>query len=282
MDSKISRKQTESLERDAVAPPAHWRDIDNGKAIEWGRTSQDYGKYRDIYPASFYQNLLSMGIGLKGQDILDLGTGTGVLPRGLYPNGARFVGTDRSAEQIEVAKSLALEQGMEIAFHAHPAEDTGMPDGVFDVITACQCFLYFDKAIVLPEIKRMLKPGGMFATMWMAWVPGEDAVSSLSEKIILRYNTDWKGAGYTRMGVDEQVWERDGFRVKQVVSYDEKIPFTLDSWVGRIRACRGVGASLTEDKIKAFDSDHRAAMQQAFGDSFEVLHHILLVSLAPL
>lgn len=281
MDSKISRIDTAILKRDAVTPPAHWRDIDNGKAFEWGRTSQDYGKFRDIYPASFYQNLLSMGIGLKGQDILDLGTGTGVLPRGLYPHGARFVGTDRSAEQIEVARALALEQGMEIAFHARPAEDTEMPSAAFDVITACQCFLYFDKAIVLPEIKRMLKPGGLFATMWMAWLPGEDAVSSLSEEIILRYNPDWKGAGYTRMQVDEQAWEREGFRVKQIVSYDEKIPFQLDNWVGRIRACRGIGASLAEDAIIAFDSEHRAAIQQTFGDSFEVLHHILLVSLVP-
>lgn len=84
------------------------------------------------------------------------------------------------------------------------------------------------------------------------------------------------------MEVDEQAWERDGFRVKQIVSYDEKIPFQLENWVGRIRVCRGIGASLTEDKIKAFDNEHRAVMQQAFGDSFEVLHHILLVSLAPL
>jgi Ser/Thr protein kinase RdoA (MazF antagonist)/cyclopropane fatty-acyl-phospholipid synthase-like methyltransferase/ribosomal protein S18 acetylase RimI-like enzyme len=262
-------------------PPAHWRDIDNGKAFEWGRTSQDYGKYRDIYPDSFYRKLLSMGIGLKGQDILDLGTGTGVLPRGLYPHGARFVGTDRSAEQIEVAKALAKEQGMEIAFHARPAEDTGMPDGAFDVITACQCFLYFDKSIVLSEIRRMLRAGGMFATMWMAWVPGEDAVSSLSEAIILRYNPDWKGSGYTRMQVDAKAWEQDGFRVKQVISYDEKIPFQLDNWVGRIRACRGIGASLPEEKIKAFDVEHRAAIRKAFGESFEVLHHILLASFEP-
>ena len=281
MSNEATGELTGEVTGEVTVPPAHWRSIDNGKAFEWGRTSQDYGKYRDIYPVSFYQNLLAMGIGLKGQDILDLGTGTGVLPRGLYPYGARFVGTDRSMEQIEVAKSLSQAQGMDIAFHARPAEDTGMPSGTFDVITACQCFLYFDKSIVLPEIKRMLKTGGMFATMWMAWMPGLDAVSSLSEEIILRYNPDWKGAGYTPMQVDEQAWARDGFRVKQVVSYQERIPFHLESWTGRIRACRGIGASLPEERVQAFDREHRAAIRQTFGESFDVLHHILLVSYEP-
>lgn len=54
--------------------------IDNGKSFDWGRASKDYGRYRDIYPDSFYKNILSLGIGTKGQKILDLGTGTGVLP----------------------------------------------------------------------------------------------------------------------------------------------------------------------------------------------------------
>ncbi|HHW22136.1 MAG TPA: class I SAM-dependent methyltransferase [Clostridiaceae bacterium] len=72
------------------------------------------GRYRDIYPDSFYKNLLSLGIGLKGQSILDIGTGTGVLPRGLYKYGARFVGVDISKEQIETAINISKENGMDI------------------------------------------------------------------------------------------------------------------------------------------------------------------------
>ena len=30
-------------------------DIDNGKNFDWGNTSKDYAKYRDIYPDEFYQ-----------------------------------------------------------------------------------------------------------------------------------------------------------------------------------------------------------------------------------
>ena len=31
------------------------RDIDNGKPFDWGKTSLDYAKFRDIYPKEFYQ-----------------------------------------------------------------------------------------------------------------------------------------------------------------------------------------------------------------------------------
>lgn len=55
--------------------------IDSGKAFDWGRTSGDYARFRDIYPTEFYEKIAARGIGISGQSVLDLGTGTGVLPR---------------------------------------------------------------------------------------------------------------------------------------------------------------------------------------------------------
>lgn len=33
------------------------KNIDHGKAFDWGKTSEDYAKYRDIYPKEFYAKL---------------------------------------------------------------------------------------------------------------------------------------------------------------------------------------------------------------------------------
>lgn len=63
--------------------------IDAGKAFDWGRTSDDYAKYRDIYPEEFYRRIVSRHLCVSGQSVLDLGTGTGVLPRNLYRFGAK-------------------------------------------------------------------------------------------------------------------------------------------------------------------------------------------------
>lgn len=48
--------------------------IDGGKGFDWGKTSSDYAKYRDIYPHEMYKKLNSLGICVLAQHVLDLGT----------------------------------------------------------------------------------------------------------------------------------------------------------------------------------------------------------------
>ena len=125
--------------------------IDAGKAFDWGKVSEAYAKYRDIYPEEFYRKIVDRGLCVQGQRVLDLGTGTGVLPRNLYRYGADWAGTDISPEQIAQAQRLAFEGGMDIDFRAVSAEETDFPDASFDVITACQCFWYFDHEKLVPS-----------------------------------------------------------------------------------------------------------------------------------
>lgn len=65
--------------------------IDNGQNFDFGKTASEYAKYRDIYPKELYDRLLSFGVGKAGSVWLDLGTGTGVIPRGLADNGANIL-----------------------------------------------------------------------------------------------------------------------------------------------------------------------------------------------
>ena len=141
--------------------------IDGGKPFDWGRTSADYARYRDIYPDEFYDAVKSRGLCTDGQRVLDAGTGTGVLPRNMYRFGAKWTGADISEEQIAQAKRLAQEGGMDIDFVACPTEKLGFPDQSFDVITACQCFWYFDHKITSPLFSRMLVKGGRLLVLYL-------------------------------------------------------------------------------------------------------------------
>ena len=69
-------------------------------------------------------------------------------------------------------------------------------------------------------------------------------------------------------------WSEGHFELRGMLVFDEPIPFTRESWRGRIRACRGVGATLSDDQIEAFDREHDALLRTITDGNFSVLHRI--------
>lgn len=253
--------------------------IDKGKEFDWGKTSGDYAKYRDVYPKEFYEKIVARGLCVSGQNVLDLGTGTGVLPRNLYSYGARWTGIDVAENQISEAKRMASEAKMSIDFFTSAAEDAAFPENTFDVITACQCFWYFDHEKLMPNLVRMLRPGGKLLVLYMAWLPFEDEIAGESERLVLKYSPDWSGAGETRKPVWLPDNAQDFFEPVHKEEYDIMVPFTKETWHGRLRACRGVGASLTEEELKRWDREHRELLDRIAPERFEVLHYAAMAEL---
>lgn len=247
--------------------------IDGGKAFDWGRTSAEYAKYRDIYPKEFYQKIIDRDLCTKGQKVLDLGTGTGVLPRNMYQYGATWTGTDISPEQIEQAKRLSEAEGLNIDFIAIPTEDIDFPKESFDVITACQCFWYFDHERVMPKLAELLKQEGKLLILYMAWLPEEDDLAGKSEKIILKYSPSWSGAGEHRHPIWIPDCAYEYFELEDHEEYDLKVPFTRESWHGRMKASRGVGASLNQQELAKWDAEHKKMLEKNAPESFEILHY---------
>ncbi len=253
--------------------------IDGGKAFDWGKTSEDYARYRDIYSEEFYKKITDRGLCVKGQRVLDLGTGTGVLPRNMYRFGADWTGTDISPEQIEQARKLSEAGKMNISFQTVSAEDICFPDESFDVITACQCFWYFDHDKVMPKLARLLRPGGKLLVLYMAWLPYEDEIAGKSEKLVLKYNPGWSGSGETRHPIWIPEIAYKYFELEDHEEYDINVPFTRESWHGRMKACRGVGASLKEKELAKWDSEHRKLLESIAPEKFEILHYAALTIL---
>ncbi len=249
------------------------KNIDRGSGFDFGRVSEDYAKYRDIYPPEFYQNIADRGLCISGQTVLDIGTGTGVLPRNMYRYGARFIGADISPEQIDKARELSLKEKMDINFLVSSAEELPFENNRFDVITACQCFFYFDSAKIAPIFHRILKQDGKLVILYMAWFPFEDRIAQRSEEIVLKYSPDWTGAGETEhpILIDENI--RRYFTLTDSETYRLKVHFTRDQWHGRMKTCRGIGASLSEDAFERWDKEHYEMLKNEFSEEFDVLHY---------
>ena len=254
-------------------------DIDNGKSFDWGNTSKDYAKYRDIYPDEFYKCILDLGLCKDGQKVLDIGTGTGVLPRDMYQYGAKWIGTDISENQIEQAKLLAKENGMDIEFYTCPAEDVDYQDNTFDVITVCQCIWYLDAKVIADKFARMLKPEGKLLILYMGWLPYEDKIAGKSEEIILKHNPNWSSYGDKIQPVFIPEELKTNFDVILQKEFPVDVKFTRDGWHGRMRACRGVGAAMNLEQLSAWDDEHKMMLNENAPEEFIVKHYISLAEL---
>lgn len=246
--------------------------IDNGKPFDWGKTSESYAKYRDIYPTEFYEHIAKSGLCVNNQRVLDIGTGTGVLPRNMYRFGANWVGTDISKEQISMAWKLS--KGMDIMYIESSAEDLEFPDCSFDVVTACQCFWYFDHRILEPKLFRLLKRNGRILVLYMAFLPFEDKVAHESEKLVLKYNPDWNGKNETMHQIEIPDCYNTHFELVRHEEYKINLHFTRESWNGRMKTCRGIGASLPESAINLWEQEHLKMLSDNFPTEFDVLHYV--------
>lgn len=247
------------------------KNIDGGKAFDWGKISEDYAKFRDIYPQEFYDKIIARKLCISGQSVLDIGTGTGVLPRNMYHYGAKWTGTDISENQIEQAKILS--EGLNIDYYAQSAENIDLPDSSVDVITACQCFWYFNHEQIMPNFFRMLKPDGRILVLYMAWLPFEDKIAESSEKLVLKYNPKWSGAGETVHPIFIPDCYSEKFELVYHEEYPLKLHFTRETWNGRMKACRGIGASLTEEEIAAWEQEHMKLLAEIAPAEFNILHY---------
>ena len=248
--------------------------FDNGKDFDFGKTSLDYSKYRDIYPDSMYEKLFNLGIGLKSQNILDLGTGTGVFPRAMHKYGAKFTGIDISEEQIKYAKFLSEKSNMEIQYRVCSAESTGLDSDEYDIISAVQCFQYFNREKLVPEMKRLLKKDGKILIIFMPWLPYESKIAEETEKLVLKYNPNWTGGGQKRTNAEDLHYLSKIMDIEKIFGYTENLEFNYETWAGRIRACRGVSAALPEEEVAEFNKEHLVLLKKITEEPFQIIHEI--------
>ena len=245
------------------------RAIDKGQAFDFGKTAAAYAAYRDIYPPVLYDRLRALGVADDGTAWLDLGTGTGVLPKNLYNPKASITGVDLSAEQIAFAKLDAAEHGRAITYLVSPAESTGLPAHSFDAITAAQCFWYFERETMRAELRRLLKPGGLFVKIYLAYTI-DDPIARESHALVKKMNRNWTpGASGSKDMFD------DLFPGRQTETFSADLPFTRESWHGRMCACRGTLASMDAATFQAWEAAHQAFLAQCPAE-FTVRHKLYL------
>ena len=101
---------------------------------------------------------------VKGHDILELGCGAAQWSIALAKLGARPVGLDISEKQLSHARRLMKEAGVDFPVVHASAEAAPLPDRSFDTVFCDYGAMTFtDPYVTVPEVARLLRPGGLFA-----------------------------------------------------------------------------------------------------------------------
>lgn len=151
---------------------------------------ENYAKYRPGYLPEVIE-VLKSACGLTAESIIaDIGSGTGLLSELFLNNGNLVFGVEPNELMREKAEKL-LKASVHFRSVAATAENTTLPDGSIDFITAGQAFHWFDRKATKQEFVRILKPEGWVVLVWNARRLDSTAFLSDYESLLLRYSPDY-------------------------------------------------------------------------------------------
>ena len=98
---------------------------------------------------------------VAGLDVVELGCGTAYFSAKLARRGARVVGVDPTPAQLETARRMQAQTGIEFPLVEAPGEDVPLPDASFDLaFSEYGASLWADPKKWIAEAARLLRPGG--------------------------------------------------------------------------------------------------------------------------
>jgi SAM-dependent methyltransferase len=130
------------------------------RRLSFGSVATDYDRYRPPPPPQVLDWLIPPG----AQAILDLAAGTGVVTRELIGRAARVV----AVEPDERMRAVLAASSPEAEVLAGRGEDIPLPAASVDAVVISAAWHWLDPGRAVPEITRVLRPGGTLGVIWVS------------------------------------------------------------------------------------------------------------------
>ncbi|HVT67328.1 MAG TPA: class I SAM-dependent methyltransferase [Trebonia sp.] len=172
----------------------------------FGAVAEAYAEHRPDYPEQAVRWCVApLGRDIDGLRVLDLGAGTGKLTALLVRLGADVTAVEPDASMLaELGRRLPSVRAL-----CGPAEAIPLPDGSVDAVLCGQAMHWFDMSRALPEIARVLVPGGVLGGLWnsdddrVEWVAGlQEAAEGAASPSLSRRRSEAAGFSTGQFGAD--------------------------------------------------------------------------------
>lgn len=153
--------------------------MDDGRTHEqansFGRAAGEYERSRPTYPPEIARWLVPP----TATTVVDVGAGTGKFTRALVDLGVDVIAVEPDPVMLAtLSRALPGVRAVE-----GTAESMPLPDAAADVVTLAQAWHWVDPERALPEVARVLRPGGTLGLTWNIRDEREPWVAALSEVI---------------------------------------------------------------------------------------------------
>lgn len=221
------------------------------KQIDFGQVANSYAKSREDIPVTLMDSLLLRNIFFDGKKVADIGSGTGELTRKMAMRKAEAVGVEPSIELLGQALALNQSKNFMIPYKQGSAEDTGLEESQYDIVTVMRAWHLFERDKAMVEIKRILKTKGRLIVIDSGLL-SESSTVEKSLEVLSKYVKDGlKPAGAKAESMQcingfpvewFGEWKQNGFELRDFYKLNYTVSLTKQEWVDRI----GSIARLTE------------------------------------
>jgi SAM-dependent methyltransferase len=240
--------------------------------IDYGLAAEDYGAYRQGFPAEFYRRLAALRVGLPGQRLLDMGTGTGLMAREFARRGCLVTGVDFSARLLAVANAGEV---VRPSYLRRRAESTKLPAASFDVVSVGTSWHLFNRPAAAKEAHRLLRRDGRLVIAHLDWHTAPGTVAAATLRLMERYGPgDEAPSSFVFPDWCEDLTAA-GFRQWEVFGFTIALTYTPHAWRGRVRASQRGAPSMEKQDLDRFDASLGRMLTRQFpGPELSVDHQV--------
>lgn len=145
-----------------------------------------YAHSRPTYPHTILDRLIAHAGVQPGDAVVDLGAGTGIATRPLAERGFSVTAVEPNAAMRQQAEPLENVNWVNGTF-----EDLPLPDGSQRWALSAQAFHWADVERALPEVRRVLQPGGCLTVIWNNRDMEANDILRQTRQIILEVDPDY-------------------------------------------------------------------------------------------